>query len=184
MNVYLQIMTDQVRIINEEVISLPETKIKMARSLPITNRILMDDKTQEFLGESYTSEPVPEVIIRQSDSIIKFFELLCPYNFLIVAEKILEKLEQEEQGRLQREIELEEDIKKQKESKKSPATIAFAQALDDITRTLKKDLNEVNKYVQMRTTDRVLISNIEKMITTIYKRFFVEKSKLFSDIEK
>ena len=36
----------------------------------------------------------------------------------------------------------------------------------------------------MRTTDRVLIGNIEKMLTSIYQRFFIEKSKIFSELEK
>ncbi len=183
MNVSINILTDNVKIINEEIFSLAEDKVELIHILPIINRILIDNETRDKLEGSYTSEPITEVIFKQSSSSIQFHELISAWNFLQITEEVLERLEKDEEEKLQRELDLEEDIKKQKERSKSSVTIAYAQALDDITRILKKDLNEVNKYVQMRTTDRVLISNVDKMLTTIYKRFFVEKSKIFSELE-
>ncbi len=184
LNLSIQLMTDDVEIINDEILSLSEEKVDLVMMLPVTNRMLLDEETRVIIGENFASEPVPEIGFRQCGSVVKFFELICPINFNKLSDEILNRLEEEEEERLQKEIELEADIRKQKESKRSPVTIAYAQALDDIARTLKKDLNEINKYIQMRTTDRVLIGNIEKMLTTIYQRFFIEKSKIFSELEK
>ncbi|MCU0821444.1 MAG: hypothetical protein MUC95_03095 [Spirochaetes bacterium] len=184
LNISMQLITDDVEIINDEVLSLTDEKVELVKLLPVANRMLLDDETKLLVSGIFATEPVPEIGFRQCGSEIKFHELICPVNFKALADETLNRLEEEEEEKLQKEIELEADIRKQKESKRSPVTIAYAQSLDDIARTLKKDLNEISKYIQMRTTDRVLISNIEKMLTTIYQRFFVEKSKIFSDLEK
>ena len=184
LKISIQLMTDDVEIINDEILSLSEEKVELVKMLPVTNRMILDDETKLLVDDIFASEPVPEIGFRQCGSNMKFYELICPRNFKNFADEIFNRLEEEEEEKLQKEIELEADIRKQKESKRSPVTLVYAQALDDIARMLKKDLNEINKYVQMRTTDRVLIGSIEKMLTAIYQRFFIEKSKIFSDLEK
>ena len=110
--------------------------------------------------------------------------MIGPINFLKLSKVILAGLSVEISQRQKKEAELETEIKqKQKQQNKSQVAIAYGQALDDLGRILKDDLNEVNKYIQKRTTDRELLTNVSKMLSNVYKRFFVEKSKIFSEIE-
>ena len=87
----------------------------------------------------------------------------------------LKKLEQERQE-LQRHLDAE--LKKRKREFRSPSAVAYAKAIDDLSKKLKLELDEVNKYVQKRSTDRELLGNVDKMLSNAYKRFILETSKI------
>ncbi|MDY6968034.1 MAG: hypothetical protein SVR08_05200 [Spirochaetota bacterium] len=176
----VKIVTDKVKLINEEIINYHEFRREHFNTLSIfKNRIYVDDNTMNLLSENYYTEIQPEIVFKKNESEGTFFELISPVNMILLSEDILRRLREEEKERLQKEIDLEAEMKKRKGDRRSPTAIAYAQALDDIGRILKNDLYEIDKFVEKRTTDRELISNVHKMLDNAYKRFFVEKSKMF-----
>jgi formate hydrogenlyase subunit 6/NADH:ubiquinone oxidoreductase subunit I len=152
-------------------------------SMPYYNRIIIDDTVKDLVKNNYYSQPLPDMDFTKCVYKAFLHELICPVNFLELSEKILKDLARDIEAKTRREFELEEEMRQQKERSKSPVAIAYAQALDDLGRILKEDLNGINKYIQKRTTDRELISNVDKMLSNVYKRYFLEKTKIFSEIE-
>ena len=132
-----------------------------------------------LLSENFYSEILPEIVFKKNESEGSFFELISPVNLILLSEGILRRLREVEQEKKQKELDLEAEMKKRKGDNRSPTAIAYAQTLDDIGRILKNDLSEIERFVEKRTTDRELISNVHKMLDNAYKRFFVEKSKMF-----
>jgi HEAT repeat protein len=184
LDILLQILSQNIKIINDEIINLDESKIQYLRSLPVYNRIIIDDDIKTLSENEFYSDPLPDLEFLKCTTNDHFHEMIGPLNFIKLSKIILDELSIEISQRQKKEIELETEIKqKLKQQNKSPVAIAYGQALDDLGRILKDDLNEVNKYIQKRTTDRELLTNVSKMLSNVYKRFFVEKSKIFSEIE-
>ncbi|MBP7585399.1 MAG: hypothetical protein KBA61_15265, partial [Spirochaetes bacterium] len=103
---------------------------------------------------------------------------LNPVNFLSTAGVVLNKFMKEEEERRKMQQQLDEELLKQRKSHRSPSSVAYAQALDGLGKTLKSDLNEINKYLLKRSTDKELINMVGKMLANSYKRFIVEASKI------
>ncbi|MDY6935712.1 MAG: hypothetical protein SVZ03_16020 [Spirochaetota bacterium] len=177
--VLIQIITDRIQIINEEMVSYPEFKIELMNSLPLKNRILVDENTVTFMEDNFYTELVPELIVKENGANLKFFELISPINLTTISEDILRELKKKEQEKIEQDMQLEVELKKRKLERRSTTAVAYAQTLDDIGRMLKSDLEEIDMYIQKRTTDGELIKNTHKMLDKAYKRFFIEKSKLF-----
>ena len=183
-NIFIRIISQNIKIINEDIINMDALKLQHLDSLPVCNRIITDEKTRNSITNSFHSDPLPDFEFSKCNTDDHFYEIIRPINFLELSKEILIELSIEISKRKQREAELESKQKQQQNlQNKSSIAIAYGQALDDLGRILKEELNEVNKYVQKRTTDRELLANVQKMLSNVYKRFFVEKSKIFSEIE-
>ncbi|MFH0975284.1 MAG: hypothetical protein V1874_05815 [Spirochaetota bacterium] len=182
--IFIQILSENIKIINDEVINLDESEIRHLNSMPVYNRIITDENTKSLIDKEYNIQPIPDMEFIQCTINNRFQEIIGPVNFINLSALILNKLSKEIDERKKRELELEAESKqKQSMQNKSPEAIAYAQAMDDLGRILKDDLNNVNKYIQKRSTDRELLTNVSKMLSNVYKRFFVEKSKIFSEME-
>ena len=183
-NVFLHIFSQNIKAINDDIINLNFLKLQHLESLPVYNRIIIDEDTKNFITNAFYIDPLPDFEFSKCKTDDRFHEIIWPINFLDLSKAVLNDLSVEISKRQKKEAELETELRqKQKQQNKSPIAIAYGQALDDLGRILKDDLNEVNKYIQKRTTDRELLANVQKMLSNVYKRFFVEKSKIFSDIE-
>jgi hypothetical protein len=183
-DIFLEIISQNIKIINNEIINLDESKIRYLSLLPVYNRIIIDEDVRSLIENNFYSDPLPDPEFSKCETNNHFYEMIGPINFLKLSKTILDDLSIEISQRQKKEIELEKEIKqKQKQQNKSTVAIAYGQAMDDLGRILKDELNEVNKYIQKRTTDRELLTNVSKMLSNVYKRFFVEKSKIFSEIE-
>ncbi len=174
----LQLITGRTRITNEEILELPEVIIAVMGELPAANRILINEASRALLAPTHHCESFPEVTARKAGSSRRFFELISPMNFNQVAEGILDELTVQEQKRIAAEAQLEIELKKRKGMQKSESAIEYAQAIDDIGKMLKGDLGEIIRYVQKRSTDRELITTVEKLVNNINKRYLVETSKI------
>ena len=97
------------------------------------------------------------------------------------AVNIVTKIKKSEREREEIQLQINQEIKKQTKDRRSETTIAYAQAIDELGLLLKSELNEITKYVEKRSTDKELLNNINKMLTTVYKRFIVETTKIIMD---
>lgn len=181
--VSIQIISEEVGLINEEIICYPDIKLRLMNSIPFSNRIIIDDTSKLQIENNYYSTPMPEFNFEQHGFYYSFYELLSPLNFIALSQLILQEIIAENELRTKKEQELEKEVREQKQRRQSGTVLSYAQALDDIGRILKNDLDQINKYIQKRSTDRELINNVDKLLSNTYKRYFVEKSKIFSDIK-
>ncbi len=183
-DIFLHIFSQNIKLINNEIINQDELKSQYLGSFPVFNRIIIDQEIKSLVKDDFYSDPLPDMEFSKFEINDRFHEVIGPINFLKLSKIILDDLSVEIAQKQKKEQEFEKEIKqKQKQQNKSSVAIAYGQALDDLSRILKDDLNEVNKYIQKRTTDRELITNVSKMLSNVYKRFFIEKSKIFSEIE-
>ena len=183
-NIYMQLLSENIKIINEEIINFDDTRMRYLNMLPIYNRVIINRETRTLIEKEFFSQPIPDLNYKRCTINETYDEIIGPVNFLSLSKILLDDLSKQLSDKQKKDIKLETELRqKQTQKSKSPVAIAYAQALDDLGRALKDDLNDINKYVQKRTTDRELILSVEKMLSNIYKRYFVEKSKIFSEIE-
>jgi hypothetical protein len=173
-----QIRTEQRKLLKGEFIFLPNEKDAVVASTWLPDRIILDGRSTELSREHYHVEPMPEVIFRDFALLTGYYELVSPVNFLATAGVVLNKFMKEEEERRKMQQQLDEELLKQKKSHRSPTSVAYAQALDGLGKMLKNDLNEINKYLLKRSTDKDLINMVSKMLANSYKRFIVEASKI------
>jgi HEAT repeat protein len=176
--VSMQIITGRVKMLGEDAIELPEFTISAMRSIPIVNRVLIDEGAGSILKESYHFAPLPDIAQLYAASGTTFLELISPVNSLVLIQGMLNELTAKEQEKLMVQMQLEAELKKLKSAQKTGTSIEYAQAMDEIAKILKADLAEVVRYVQKRSTDRELINTVEKMISNINKRYILETTKI------
>ncbi|HPI14379.1 MAG TPA: hypothetical protein PL135_07170 [Spirochaetota bacterium] len=174
----MQIMTGGLKIMNGEVMELPEHSLKRARSLSAINRIIADAPTAELEGEKYHCVRFIDVPSDSGASTESFFELLSPVNFSDLADTMIAELIRRDQDRLIAQMEIEVELRKRKNDQKTGGSVEYAQAMDDVGRVLRDDLAEIVKYVQKRSTDRELISTVERMVSNVNKRYLAETTRI------
>jgi HEAT repeat protein len=176
--VTIQLMSDMAKIVNGEILRYSDVKYDIINSALLTDRILVDENSKVRIEERFYCEKLPEIIFREFGISDSFYELINPVNFLTIAHDILNRLKKVEQDRQELLRHLDAELKKRKREFRSPSAVAYAKAVDDLSKQLKLELEEVNKYVQKRSTDRELLNNVDKMLSNAYKRFILETSKI------
>ncbi|TAL36263.1 MAG: hypothetical protein EPN93_08650 [Spirochaetes bacterium] len=176
--VSIQVITEGMQAVNDEIMVLPESKIEAMNLIPVVNRVIVDEGSKALLAGSYHCEGLPAYIMARQSFRGEFFELISPVNTAFLMQQIMGELNQAEQDKVSAQINLEAEIKKRKIETKSASAIEYVKVMDEIGKLLKQDMNEVMKYVQKRSTDREMIANVEKMLTSAYKRYLLESTKL------
>ncbi len=172
------LISEEKKFLKGEMMFTDSFQYGMRRDIPMENRNILDDATRLAVKDNYHVEPLPEVLFPEGMFWSAHFELVCPVNFLSTAEVVLKKFVGEEEERRRIQQQLEEELRKQKKGQRNPTAVAYAQALENIGKILKNDLNEVNKYLLRRSSDRELINTVSKMLANSYKRYIVEVSKI------
>jgi len=91
---------------------------------------------------------------------------------------MIAELIRRDQDRLIAQMEIEVELRKRKNDQKTGGSVEYAQAMDDVGRVLRDDLAEIVKYVQKRSTDRELISTVERMVSNVNKRYLAETTRI------
>ncbi|MCX7677625.1 MAG: hypothetical protein N2316_00230 [Spirochaetes bacterium] len=175
------LFTDEKKFLRGDMLFLDIDHYIHKNKMFLKNRIILDDKTSFEVKNNFHAIPLPPILFDE----ILFWnlknELVTQINFLSIAENILKKFINEEEERKKIQQKLEEELKKQKKGQRNPTAIAYAQALENIGKILKNDLNEVNKYLLKRSSDKELINTVSKMLANAYKRYIVEVSKIIME---
>ena len=180
-DVYIQMVTEAVNIINEEIIEFPFNLAMEFQHFPVKNKIVIDAATKEMIEGSFSTREIPQFVISISGYAVSLFELLAPVNFLSISERIVTSIndELEKQELLQKQI--ESQLKTIRLERRSSSSVVIARKMDTLGAALLIQLNEIDRYVQKRSTDRELIKNVRKMLTNVHNFYKVEISRIIID---
>ncbi|MCU0847707.1 MAG: hypothetical protein MUD12_07450 [Spirochaetes bacterium] len=178
---FLQIITDSVKMVNEEIMEMSDFKVLDFYDIPISNRIFLDRATSDAVKSLFSIKAVPEAVITNTSKSRDVVEMLDPINFSELADSFDLSISEREKQKEVLNRQLEAEIKKLKRESRSASTAAIARELDNIGRKIESQLDEIEKYVQKRSTDRELIKNVKKMVTNINNLYKVEISRIIVD---
>ncbi len=179
-DMYLQLLTETVSIINDEIIEFPHM-LKAFLTLPVKNKTVIDRPTMELIGDSFSLREIPQMVLSMSGFPIDNYELLNPINFTQLSEQVIKTIREEEEKRNQMQQQIQAELKKLKQGSRAPSSASIARGLDNLSGQLQNELDEIDRYVQKRSTDRELIKNVRKMLTNVHNLYKVEISRLIID---
>ncbi len=175
---HIQVMTGGLKIMNGEVMDLPEHAMRHVRSLSAVGRVIVDEKTSGLIAQLYHCAPFTDAVPGGGAFTVRFFELMSPVNFTQLAEAMVTELIKSDQERLMAQMQIEVELRKRKHEQREGSSVEYAQAMDDVGRGLREDLSEILKYIQKRSTDRELITTVERMVSNVNKRFMAETTRI------
>lgn len=177
-DLHQQLLTGIVKLVNEEILEFPIGLVNDFGDLPVTNRIIADEATRELLAESFSLEVLPGPIRSSSGCVLRSYELLNQVNFIRISEEIIKALREEEELRERKKQEIDAEIKKLKRERGGSSSVEIMRGLDDLGQMLQSQLDEIDRYVQKRSTDRELIKNVRKLLVNVHNLYKVEVSRL------
>lgn len=179
-DMYLQLVTDTVSIINDEIIDFPRMLMAFT-SLPVKNKTVIDHATMELISDAFSVREIPRMVLAISGIHVNNYELMNPINFTQISEQIIKRIKEEEEKRNQMQQQIQAELKRLKQGSRAPSSAAIARGLDNLAAQLQNELDEIDRYVQKRSTDRELIKNVRKMLTNVHNLYKVEISRLIID---
>ncbi|OHD69134.1 MAG: hypothetical protein A2W19_05970 [Spirochaetes bacterium RBG_16_49_21] len=180
-DVYTQILTETVKIINDEIIEFPIRQGIQLQNFPLKNKIAVDAATAEIINSAYSVREIPRLVVSAAGYAVSLFELLAPVNFLRVVERIMAALKEEGDKHEQMQKQVEDQLKRMKQERRAAPSMVIARELDSLGHTLQNQLDEIDRYVQKRSTDRELIKNVRKMLSNVHNLYKVEISRIIID---
>lgn len=178
---YLQLFTETVKIINDEIIEFPVHLEEEPLGLPVQNKIMADSATTELIAESFSLREMPEMVLAYNGIDTRYFELLNPVNFSQLSEQLVRTIREDEEKRELMQQQIEAELKKIKRGGRASSSASIARGLDDLSQQLLAQLDEIDRYVQKRSTDRELIKNVRTMLNNVHNLYRVEVSRLVID---
>jgi len=161
-----------------EMINFESSLKKNLKSPIFINKILTDEKTYNRVNESFFTVEINDMVYEAEFSLGHFYTIIERKNFASTSSRILKSLIEEEERKKRYEKEVETQVKKIKSRSISTSAPNVARDLDDLGYKLKFQLDQVEKYVQKRVTDRETIRNVKKMLNNTYNLYQVEISKI------
>jgi len=177
-NVQAYITTTRVKILNEEIIQFPDEMIINADWLPFSCDIFCNSKTNSLMHDQYTMLTIPEDVYQERGLFTRLYDVIQPVNFNIVSERIFNKIIKDEEEKIRMQMQVEADMKKMRRESRPASSMAIARDLEDIGDHLKAQLDEIERYIQRRSTDREMIKNVRKMLKNLHNLYKVEISRI------
>lgn len=177
-NITNQIVTVIGSILGDELIAYPGYLFDAIKTLPLSNRVMIDQRTCDLVSNSFSTKNISELIFSETVSIVNHYEILSAINFKNEVEDLLGRINSEKEQREELEARLAEEIKKLKRGARSSSSVAITRDLEDIGNKLQQQLDEIERYIQRRSTDREMNRNVRKMLSNVYNLYKVEISRL------
>lgn len=174
----MQIITDEIGLLNDEIIHLPCFLMDASSSEVLNNRIILDKNTFNIVKEAFAVNPVSELLFKGYFYEYEHFEVINPVNFHEIANTKIEEKIKEAEEKQELDSQIEQELKKLRLKTTTSSSISIAGDLEDIGLKLGKQLKEIERYVQKRSTDRELIQNVKKMLSNAHNLYKVEISRL------
>jgi len=176
-HVYQYVETCTVRMINEELIEQPDISVIDEAVHPFHDRIVLSSRTMEKIKTNYSLRKIPEIALNSAEGGERY-ELISQINFLDVADEIIQSIAKDEEKKQELQQKIEAEIKKLKIQSRSTSSVTIARDLDIIGSKLQELLDDIDRYVQKRSTDRELIRNVTKLLANVYNLYKVEISRI------
>ncbi len=176
--VFMQLITAHSKLINEELIVFPEYMFADPEKFPLQNRIMLNENFIQKIGDKFAYKVIPEIVFQDSGMFMKRFELLNYVDFSSISNDIIKVIGTEDDKKLEIQLQVAEELKRIKRENRSASAVSIARDLDEIGNQIKKQLNDIERYVQRRSTDRELNNNVKKMLTNLYNYYKVEISRI------
>ena len=177
-NTRIVIITDFFVLNGDEIFDYTREKLNINHTMPLINKTVVDSETVKKISEDFYSASIPEILYSSDLSDRSHFELMTQVNFKKVTFTILEKKEAEILKHKQEQAQIVAQIKNLRTGNRSMTSIAIAGELENIGLRLREQLEEIEKYVNNRSTDREMSKNIRQMLNNAYNLYRVEISKL------
>ncbi len=172
------IITDYFLINGDEIFDYTKQILNVNKGMSLINKTVLDQATVNKISENFYSAPIPEILYSGELSDRSHFELVTPVNFKKLTIAILERKEEEIIKAKQEQAKIVEQIKSLKTGNRSTTSIAIAGELENIGIRLREQLEEIERYVNRRSTDREMSKNVRQMLNNAYNLYRVEISKL------
>lgn len=174
--IFIYVDEDEVVAANGEHLFLHNYDYDLLIHSDIRNRAFFSKGSADNINESFNCKVYPLTAFLPNGHENSFKELINEFNFTETVEEVLKKIDEQRDLIAKRERELDKaNVKQTLEGKNREILV---KALDGVGKDLKKDLNEIVKYVKRRSTDRELIARVEKMTSDVYKRYNVDITKI------
>ncbi len=174
----VQIVTDEISLLNDEIIYMPTVDNDVSNSLVLNNRIIADRNTFNMVEKNFAVDRVSELLYPDYRSVYEHYEIINRINFLEIANIFIEAKIKEAEEKKEQDSQLEQELKKLRLKSSVSSSVSIAGELEDIGLKLGKQLKEIELYVQKRSTDRELIQNVKKMLNNTHNLYRVEISRL------
>jgi len=174
----LIISGETVSIYKDEIIDFIEEKKRIKAGIPVSSRVIFNETAAHDISEAYYSEPLPEILFSGSSEVNSHFILISPVNFLRHSYSIIDGKEDAIEKKKEMDIQIASQVKSLNMQGRSTTSVAIAGELENVGLKLKGEFEEIEKYVNRRSTDRELSKNVRQMLNNAYNLYRVETSKL------
>jgi hypothetical protein len=162
----------------DEVADYLEEESRVKPGMPLNNMVVLNSGALEKVNQIYYSTPLPEILYSFYSGKKLHYELVSPVNFLQIASEIIHEKEEAIEKKREMEIQIESQVKSLNLQGRSTTSIAIAGELENVGLKLKSQFDEIERYVNRRSTDRELSKNVRQMLNNAYNLYRVETSKL------
>lgn len=177
-DVSLIIASESVKMYRDEIADYSDEEYIENPGLPLSNTILLNSDAADKVKQDYYSTPVPEILYSFNSGLNLHYELISPVNFLDEASAIIDAKEDAIVKKREMEIQIESQVKSLNMQGRSTTSIAIAGELENVGLKIKSQFEEIERYINLRSSDRDLNKNVRQMLSNAYNLYRVEISKL------
>jgi len=178
LSIRINIMTDNFSVKGDEIIEPLKLSVNCNLTMPLANCIILDSKSEEILREKYYTTPIPELLYSNKLSDRLHHELVSPVNFNDIVFEMLRVKEEGIANQKELKAQIDAQVKMLSTGNRSTTSIAIAGELENVGIKMKGMLDEIEIYMNRRSTDRELNRNVRQMLNNVYNFYRVEVSKL------
>lgn len=178
LDVSLIIASGSVKMYKDEIVDYSEEEYIVKPGLPLSNTILLNSAAADNVQKTYYLTPVPEILYSFNSGSNLHYEVITPVNFLNTASSIINEKEEAIAKQKEMESQIESQVKSLNMQGRSTTSIAIAGELENVGIKLKSQFAEIERYINLRSTDRELNRNVRQMLNNAYNLYRVEISKL------
>lgn len=172
------VMTDNFTVYDDEVVEPVKLMINSNQSMPLSNSLILDSVTEEALRDGYYATSIPELLYSNELSDRFHLEFVTPVNFRNITFAMLQAKEEEIGKQKEIKAQIDAQVKMLSTGNRSTTSIAIAGELENVGIKMKGMIDEIEAYMNRRSTDRELNRSVRQMLLNVYNLYRVEISKL------
>ncbi len=176
-----QLISDTAFFAGDEIVDYNHHRLANTMSLPLDKKTIIQPDTSASIIGVYSLKPISELLFLPYSPPLPRYEVLNTTNLLYEAEAMVNSFIKDKEQKEKYEENIEHELKRLKRRILPSSSISVSRDLENIGIRIAEQLEEIEKYVQRRSTDRELIKNVRKMTLNVYNTYKVEISRLIID---